>query len=102
MAVLMTLRVAADGAQIEKLAGQEAGIFSDTIDIAKRHGVISHHFYASDTEVLVVDEWPDEGAFHAFFGEAEAHVRKIMDAAGATAEPDVSFWRPLKVGDEIG
>ena len=55
MSILMTLRVAAD--RIEA-TGPE--VLQKVIDRAKEYGAISHHFYGSEKEVLVVDEWPDE------------------------------------------
>lgn len=101
MTVLMTLRMTADGKQAEKHAAEDAGLYADTIEIAKRHGVISHRFYASETEMLVVDRWPSEDAFHAFFAEAGPTIKQIMAHSGASAEPEVRFWRELEIGDEI-
>ena len=63
--------------------------------------MISHHFFGSDNEVLVVDEWPDEASFQAFF-DASPEIGGIMAAAGVTTPPTIEFWRPLEVDDSIG
>ena len=49
---------------------------------------------------LVVDEWPDEKSFQAFY-EASPDIKTIMDNAGVTAAPTIEFWRPLDVDDAI-
>jgi heme-degrading monooxygenase HmoA len=102
MSVLMTMRVTGDGAQAEKLAAEEPGAYAEVLEMAKRHGVISHRFYATADEILVLDRWPDEDAFHAFFGEAKSSIERIMSSVGMQGEPQLSFWRELSTGDEIG
>lgn len=102
MTVLVTLRMAADGTQIEKHAAEDAGIYAEVIEVAKRHGLGAHRFYATDTEVQVVDKWPSEEAFHAFFAEAGPNIEQIMAHAGVNGEPEVRFWRELEIGDEVG
>jgi heme-degrading monooxygenase HmoA len=102
MSVLMTLRVTGDGSAIEKMGAEQASLFESVIADAKERGLISHHFYASEGEVLVVDEWPDEQAFQSFFETAGPRIEQIMGAAGVTSQPAIEFWRPLDVGDEVG
>jgi quinol monooxygenase YgiN len=99
MSVLMTLRIAADPGQLEKAADARPDLMTATVAKAREHGLISHHFYADTHEVLVVDEWPDEASFHAFF-DATPEVREVMTAAGAKGEPEVTFWRKLSLGDD--
>ena len=48
----------------------------------------------------VVDEWPDEQSFQAFFEEAGPRIEQMMGAAGVTSEPSIEFWRHLDVGDD--
>jgi hypothetical protein len=102
MSVLMTLRVTGDGAAIEKLGADEGALFEGVTEAAKKRGLISHHFFGSDSEVLVVDEWPDEQSFRSFFEEAGPAIGQMMSAAGVTSEPSVEFWRHLDVGDDVG
>ncbi len=98
MSVLMTLRVTGDRAAIEA-SDQET--LRKVGDRAKEFGCISHHFFGSDTEVFVVDEWPDEGSFQAFFA-ASPEIPEMMAAAGVTSQPTIEFWHPLDTGDSIG
>lgn len=102
MSVLMTLRVTGDGTALEKLGADDGAMFEGVIADAKKRGLISHHFFGSDTEVLVVDEWPDEQSFQAFFEEAGPRIEQMMGAAGVTSEPSIEFWRHLDVGDDVG
>jgi heme-degrading monooxygenase HmoA len=102
MSVLMTLRVSGDPTAIEKLGADDGALFEGIIADASSRGLISHHFYGSEREVLVVDEWPDEASFQAFFESSGPQIQKMMATAGVTTEPTVEFWRPLEVGDEVG
>jgi hypothetical protein len=95
--VLMTLRVSGDPKAVESTPSD---VLHTIVDRAKEYGVISHHFYGSDNEILVVDEWPDEGSFQKFF-DASPEVGEMMQRAGA-GEPSISFWRHLDVDDDIG
>ena len=98
VAVLMTMRIKADAAKVEAL---DKATMLAIVDKAKEHGVISHHFYGTGDEVLVVDEWPDEASFRAFF-ESAPEIQKVMGEAGVTSEPEITCWRHLDVGDDIG
>jgi quinol monooxygenase YgiN len=98
MSVLMTMRVKGDPKAIE---ATDQAVLDTIIGRAKENGLISHHFYGTDDEVLIVDEWPDEGSFHKFF-DSSPEVKQMMDAAGVTAQPQISFWRHLDVADDVG
>ena len=100
MSVLMTLRVSANGAKLTDYAQSHADELQGIIEKAKNRGVISHRFYASGDEVLVVDEWPDDASFQAFFAEAP-EIENLMAAAEASSEPVVTFWTKLDTGDEV-
>ena len=99
MSVLMTLRVAGDPKAVEAM---DQTVLKTVSDRAKEMGgLISHHFYGGDNEVLVVDEWEDEASFHAFF-EASPEIPEMMKAAGVTTEPEIRFWRHLDTNDSVG
>ncbi|MFI5697519.1 hypothetical protein ACIA58_37020 [Kribbella sp. NPDC051586] len=102
MSVLMTLRVTGDPTAMEKLGADNGALFQGVIADASSRGLISHHFYGSDTEILVVDEWPDEASFHAFFQHSGQQIQEMMASAGVTAQPQPEFWRHLEVGDDVG
>jgi quinol monooxygenase YgiN len=98
MSVLMTLRVAGDAKAIEAF---DQAMLDTVVKRAKEHGLIKHRFFGSDTEVLVVDEWPDEASFQAFF-DSSPEVGEMMAAAGVTSQPTIEFWRPLDLDDSVG
>lgn len=102
MSVIMTLRVEGDGAAAEKLAADDPTIFPNVVAKAKEMGLISHHFYASDQEILVVDEWPSSEAFQTFFHDSGPAIQQIMSSVGVTSEPVITFWRKLATGDDVG
>lgn len=102
MSVLMTLRVTGDPTAIEKLGADNGALFQGVVADASSRGLISHHFYGGDNEVLVVDEWPDEASFQAFFEHSGPQIQQMMAAAGVTSEPAIEFWRHLEVGDDVG
>lgn len=97
MSVLMTLRVKGDPSKVESQAETLRGI----TEKGKAQGIISHHFYGTSDEVLVVDEWPDEESFHAFF-ESTPEIQEVMSQAGVTTAPEITFWRHLDTGDDVG
>ena len=99
MSVLMTLRVSGNPKAVETT---DPDFLRSIADRARGFGLIRHRFYGSEDEVLVVDEWPDEASFQAFFDAAGAEIKEIMDSAGVTAAPTIEFWRPLDVDDAVG
>jgi heme-degrading monooxygenase HmoA len=102
MSVLMTLRVNGDARALEKLAVDDPTMFGDILEKAKPRGLISHHFYGNDNEVLVVDEWRDEESFQAFFQAAGEQIQELMGHAGVSTEPSIKFWHKLETGDDVG
>jgi quinol monooxygenase YgiN len=102
MSVIVTLTFKGDPAQMEAQAAAEPERIGGIVEQAKQHGLIAHRFYGSEGRILVVDEWPDEQSFQAFFSAAAGDIQPMMDAAGVTSEPEVTFWRKLETGDEVG
>jgi heme-degrading monooxygenase HmoA len=100
MAILVTLKVPADSDKLVHYSKENPDLFPNIVERAKTHGLISHKFYASGGDVLVVDEWPDEDSFQAFFA-ASPEIQDVMAAAGASAPPEITFWTKLDTGDEV-
>jgi heme-degrading monooxygenase HmoA len=100
MSVLVTLRIKGDPTKLERFVAENPGRLESTAETGKRHGVISHHFYGNGSEIIVVDEWPSEDSFHAFFA-ASPEIRGYMDTVGATTPPEVTFWRKLETHDDV-
>jgi heme-degrading monooxygenase HmoA len=100
MSVMMTLRYTGDADKLEAFAKDKHALLMSISDKAKQHGVLSHRFYASDNELMVVDEWPSEEAFQAFF-DASPEISSVMQDSGATSRPTITFWRKLDTGDDV-
>ena len=63
----------------------------------------SHRFYgSSDGQILVVDEWPDAESFQSFFEHMSSEIGPMMQEAGVTEQPEVTFWRKLATNDDAG
>lgn len=101
MSVIMTLRVSGDPDKLERLAGENRDMISGISERAKGHGLIAHRFYGSEGQIMVVDEWPDPESFHAFFEAEQATIGPMMEQV-TTGEPEITFWRKLETGDEVG
>jgi hypothetical protein len=100
MSVLMVLRVKADVAQFEEYARGNGDTLKGIAEEGRSAGAIHHAFYATDDEIVVVDEWPDEQSFQGFFG-SQQEIPKVMEAAGAQGEPSIEFFRALETSDKF-
>jgi len=102
MSVITTLRVSGDPARFEETFATNAEAIGRIMGVAKRNGLIAHRWYGSDSELMAVDEWPDEESFQSFMEQAQPDIRPVMEAAGVTSQPNVTFWRTLDTGDAVG
>jgi hypothetical protein len=104
MSVFLTLKIPGNPQAMEQYATDNPEKLHSVVDAAKRHGLIAHRFYGSDdgTAIMVLDEWPDRQSFEAFFTEQMPQIEPMMVAAGATGQPEPTFWGELKTGDEFG
>ena len=101
MSVYMTLRVKADPNRLQAMYEADPERFADVARKGESMGATYHRFAASEDEILVIDEWPTEEAFHAFF-DSTPEIPKIMADAGVSSEPTITFHRRLDLGDDIG
>jgi quinol monooxygenase YgiN len=101
VSVIVTLRVSGDPDKMEQLAAESPDAIRGITERAKAAGVIAHRFYGSDGQIMVVDEWPDPETFKAFWEAEQAAIGPLM-AQVATGEPEVTFWRKLETGDDVG
>ncbi len=104
MSIFMTLHATGEAKGLEEFAFANKDKMQAVLQAAERHGLIAHRFCASDEggKVMVIDEWPDRQSFEAFFQEQESQIRPMMEAAGVTAEPEVTFWKKLDTYDDFG
>jgi quinol monooxygenase YgiN len=101
VSVIVTLRVSGDPDKLEQLARENPDAIRGISARAQERGVIAHRFYGSDGQIMVVDEWPDAESFKAFFEAEQAEIGPMMAQVGA-GEPEITFWRKLETGDEVG
>jgi len=101
VSVIMTMRVSGDPDKLEQLAAENADAIRGITERAQAAGVMAHRFYGSEGQIMVVDEWPDPASFQAFFEAEQEAIRPIM-AEVATSEPEITFWRKLETGDDVG
>ena len=103
MSVIMTLRASADPQRFEQYAQEHRDDLMAIVDASKEAGVIAHRFYGSDDgEIMVIDEWPDAESFQRFFQSQQDRIGPLMQEAGVTSEPQITFWRKLETGDDVG
>ena len=101
MSVLMCLRVEGDAKRLEHIYAEDPNAFANVAARGREAGATYHRFYATDTEIMVIDEWPDEESFHKFFA-SQPEIPKFMAEAGVHSAPEITFYRTLDLGDAIG
>jgi heme-degrading monooxygenase HmoA len=94
------VRVPGDPAALEAYASANAEQMRRISGEGKSRGAIHHMFAAGDGEVLVIDEWDTAEHFQEFF-EGQPEIPQIMQAAGATGAPEISFYRKLDTPDHF-
>lgn len=102
MSVMMTMVMEGDGSKLEAYAAENVEMMRGIRDHAVEHGMIAHRFYATDGQIMVVDEWPDVESCLSFFAHTEGAIGEMMAAAGVTSKPEPKFWHALKTHDEYG
>jgi hypothetical protein len=100
MSVLVTLKAEGDPAKLVALNEANPQRIRDVAARGKQAGAIHHAFWANGSTVLVVDEWPDAETFQKFFA-ASTDIPPIMAESGVTAEPEITFWERIELGDEF-
>lgn len=101
MSIIVVLRVAGDPADLERYAAGPGGeVMKRIAAAAKEAGAVRHTFAGGDNEVLVVDEWPDEQTFGAFFA-SQPEIADVMREGGAKGEPQTAFYRKLNTPDQF-
>lgn len=102
MSVMMALRIEVDPVRFEQATKENADQLMAIIEQAKQRGLIHHEFYAGDSAVMAVDEWPDEQSFLGFFEAAGPQIGDLMSkAGGVSSQPQPTFWRPLDTPDKV-
>jgi hypothetical protein len=100
MSVIVIGRFKADPAALDQAFVTHRQTFLDVHVDAESQGAIHHQFGAADGEVVIVDEWPDEATFHAFFA-GQQDVPKIMAEIGVSAPPTFEIYRQMDSPDRF-
>ena len=101
MSIIVVLRVPGDPADLERYAAGPGGeVMKRIAAAAKDAGAVRHTFAGGDDEVLVIDEWPDEQTFGAFFAN-QPEIADVMRGAGARGEGQPTFYRKLNTPDQF-
>ena len=101
MSIIVVLRIPGNPADLEQYAAGPGGAVMKRIaDAGKAAGAVRHTFAGGDNEVLVIDEWPDEQTFGAFFG-GQPEIADVMRDGGAKGEPQTTFYRKLNTPDQF-
>ena len=100
MAVMVILRIPGNSADLERYAAGPGGDIMQRIATAgKAAGAIRHTFAGNDSEILVIDEWPDEATFQNFFA-SQHDIADVMRDGGAQGPPVMTFYRKLNTPDQ--
>jgi hypothetical protein len=102
MSTYVTLRLSADPNAFEQAGAAHADAIDRVMEVAKRNGLIAHRWLGGDGEVLAVDEWPDAESFQRFFEDAGPDIGPVLEAAGVTAPPDITYWSGVEINDTYG
>jgi heme-degrading monooxygenase HmoA len=100
MSVYMSLRVKADAGKLEEYAREHLDQLQRITEHARSHGCIHHTFAQVDGDIVAMDEWETEDGFREFFNSDE-DIPQVMQAVGASGEPEVTFYRPMRLGDDF-
>ena len=99
----MVLKIPVNVDQLRQAAGEHGDLMKQIAGEGRQAGAIHHDFYAGeDGSVIVVDEWDSAESFQGFYEAQGANIGQLMQAAGATGEPDPPrFYEKLSLGDEF-
>jgi hypothetical protein len=101
MSVIVILRIPGNPLDLERYAAGPGGeVMQRIAEAGKAAGAVRHSFAGSDSEVLVVDEWPDEQSFQAFFA-SQPEIADVMRDGGAQGPPEISIYRKLSTPDQF-
>ncbi len=102
MSVMVITKFDAPASTMDELAkGKHRETLEHVSQEGKSKGAI-HHEFAEDADgnLLVVDEWESEDAFHAFFDD-NTEIREMMADAGVTSPPETISYRILPTDDRF-
>ena len=102
MSVMVVTKFDAPASALEQMVtGKHRETVLQLREAAVAAGAIRHVFVEdTDGKLMVVDEWPSEDAFRAFFDNQPA-IRQLAADAGVTSPPTTTTYRILDAPDRI-
>jgi len=101
MSVIVLVRIPGNPADLERYAAGPGGdVMRRIAEEGKAAGAVRHSFCASGNEIIVVDEWPDEESFQAFFANQQ-EIPNVMRDGGAQGPPEITVYRKLNTPDQF-
>ena len=102
MSVMVVTKFDASASALEEMVtGRHKETVLQLREAAVAAGAIRHVF-AEDTDgkLMVVDEWPSEEAFQAFFAHQPA-IQQLAADAGVTSPPTTTTYRIIDSPDRL-
>ena len=101
MSVIVMTKIPGHVTDLERVAKEQGDLMMRVSERGKAAGGV-HHMFVEDTDgmMLVIDEWPNEEAFHTFF-DGETEIRQLMESAGVTGPPTSTAYRIIDTPDRF-
>jgi hypothetical protein len=101
MNVIVMTHVPVQVADFERVVKEQADTLVAVSAEGKAAGAI-HHMFVEDGngQLLVIDEWDNEEAFHQFF-DNQKEIPVMMGAAGLSGAPSSTAYRIIDTPDRF-
>ena len=86
MSVIVIGHMTVDPANVERLWRERGQDFEAVAAAAKAAGAIHHQWAFAETQVVIIDEWPDAEAFQRFF-DGQPMIAELMQEGGVQGPP---------------
>jgi heme-degrading monooxygenase HmoA len=102
MSVMVITKFEAPASTMDEMAkGKHRETLEHVSEVGRSKGAIHHEFVEDvDGNLLAIDEWESEDAFHAFFDD-DAEIRQMMADAGVSSAPKSTAYRILTTSDRF-
>jgi heme-degrading monooxygenase HmoA len=100
MSLVIVVKLQADAAKVEEVLRAHADELAAISQDGRKAGAIHHQFVASDSEVVIIDEWDSADAFQQFFG-SDPRIANLMQNAGVSAPPEINIYRTIDTSDRF-
>jgi hypothetical protein len=100
MSVIVIGRMSVDPANVERLFTERKADFESIAQAAKGAGALHHRWGFGKGQVMIVDEWPDEASFHAFF-QSQTRIGELMHAAQVQGPPEFEIYDAKDAPDQF-